>query len=182
MIRQFFTIEDFNKTPDKIVGHIAIKIYQPDMTRLTEREVFRAFPEALRTIILIINFDTEVSMNSILGFLENSTGEYLPETAEAFRRIGAEQTSTSLHNVQKILERHQASTQQLRDDVSNLPLYSISSFADTHSQSEVMAEEIDQAVSNLYIYQSSEDREPIWEMLYAYVGETRNSIVEELKD
>ncbi|WP_418936961.1 DMP19 family protein [Paenibacillus anseongense] len=40
-------------------------------------------------MLLILDFDIELQMNGIIGFLENSSGAYLEETMEALFRIRA---------------------------------------------------------------------------------------------
>jgi hypothetical protein len=61
---------------------IACLIYEPPFTLL--RENISEIPEILRRFFLFTDFDTKVIINGILGFLENSTGEYLAETIESF--------------------------------------------------------------------------------------------------
>jgi len=52
---------------DEILDSLAIQIYEPPLSKL--REDLRSVPEVFRIPVLIIDFDTEVCMNGILGFL-----------------------------------------------------------------------------------------------------------------
>jgi hypothetical protein len=44
-------------------------------------------------VVLVLDSDTEVNMQGMLGFLENSTGLFLAEAIGAFDRIGAQATA-----------------------------------------------------------------------------------------
>ena len=55
---------------------------------------------------LFLDFDTEVSINGMLGFLENSAGLRFPETIEAFDLIGASRTVAVLRDIETTLKRH----------------------------------------------------------------------------
>lgn len=55
-----------------------------------DREDLVKYPQFIQDIIFIIDYDTELSMNGILGFLKNSTNKYLPQTITALKNIGAD--------------------------------------------------------------------------------------------
>ncbi len=184
MIQRFFTVEDFSgETPQDIIEHLRIKVYSPEMFGRYEQEVFQTFPEPLQTILLIIDFDTEVAMNGILGFLENSTGLYLDETIEAFARIGALQTSTILAEVKTILKNHQTSAQNLRDEVNQMPLYSITSFLEMHGEhSKGMTDEIGKVTANLYVDSNSASAEPVYLVFQEYVARWRLFLIHQVSN
>ncbi|WP_338631889.1 hypothetical protein [Clostridium baratii] len=50
-----------------------------------DREDLVKYPQFIQDIIFIIDYDTELSMNGILGFLKNSTNKYLPQTITALK-------------------------------------------------------------------------------------------------
>ena len=56
----------------EILEGLSVQIYEPPLSNL--RDDLRSVPEVLRIPILIIDLDTEVAMQGMLGFLENSTG------------------------------------------------------------------------------------------------------------
>lgn len=55
-----------------------------------DREDLVKYPQFIQDIIFIIDYDTELSMNGILGFIKNSTNKYLPQTIDALKNIGAD--------------------------------------------------------------------------------------------
>jgi hypothetical protein len=97
---------------DEILDGLAIQIYEQSLSKL--REDLRSVPEVFRIPVLIIDFDTEVCMNGILGFLENSTGFYLADTIAAMETIGARGTGTTLRTIQRIMAEHGVTHERLR--------------------------------------------------------------------
>jgi hypothetical protein len=77
-------------SPAELIEALSIRIFQPPLSSARDR--LHDISEALRVPILVLDFDTELSMNGILGFLENSTGGLFPETIDAFEKIGASET------------------------------------------------------------------------------------------
>ena len=61
----------------EILEGLLVQVYQPPLSNL--RDDLRSVPEELRIPLLVIDLDTEVAMQGMLGFLENSTGLYLEQ-------------------------------------------------------------------------------------------------------
>ncbi|MHA7964357.1 DMP19 family protein [Paenibacillus sp. CAU 1782] len=74
-------------TAEDIVNEVCRNLYEARGQEAMGH--FRELPEVLQDIILLIELDTELSVNGITGFLENGTGRYLDETIDCLRRIGA---------------------------------------------------------------------------------------------
>ncbi|MEC0208763.1 DUF4375 domain-containing protein [Paenibacillus ehimensis] len=96
--------ELINASADEIMDHVGIKRYSEENIQLKDEEVFYKLPALLRDIVLLIDFDTELNMNGILGFLENSTGKYFNETIEVLERIGAAHDANALKDIKRILK------------------------------------------------------------------------------
>ena len=90
----------------------------------------------------IIEFDTELSINGIFGFLENSIGHYSPNIIEAFRTIGDDNDADTLEEI-----CHLAPPNSIRAEfISNISQeYEITSFHDNHE----MAEKVDEHIAQL---------------------------------
>src|SRR5262249_61545068 len=112
---------------DEILNGLAIQIYKPRLLKL--REDLRSVPEVFRIPVLIIDFDTEVCMNGILGFLENSTGFYLADTIAAMEVIGAHGTAATLRTIQRIMAEHGVTHERLRGDFARLQEWQITTLA-----------------------------------------------------
>ena len=77
-----------------------IQIFEPPLLNL--RDDLRSVPEVLRIPILIIDLDTEVTMEGMLGFLENFTGLYLVETIDALETLSAHKAAGTLRSIERI--------------------------------------------------------------------------------
>ncbi|XOK63679.1 hypothetical protein ACJ7K1_11395 [Paenibacillus elgii] len=62
--------ELINASADEIMDHVGINRYRQENIQLKDEEVFFRLPALLQDIVLLIDFDTELIMNGILGFLE----------------------------------------------------------------------------------------------------------------
>jgi len=162
----------------EICDSIASRIWEPPLSKL--REDLRSVPEVLRVPILLIDFDTAVTVNGILGFLENSTGFYLADTIAAMEAIGAHGTAATLRTIQRIMAEHGVTHGRLRGDVARLQEGQISSFAKTHGEElSQMADLVDQESNKLYIYDLTHDREgeDVFGLLSAYIEQRRDELV-----
>jgi len=87
-----------------------VRIYQPPLVAL--RNELHDLPVVLRTVVLVIDFSTEIAQEGIAGFLENSTGQFLPETVTALQTIGALETAEALAVVRDLLAHSPAAAQE----------------------------------------------------------------------
>ena len=118
-------------------------------------------------------------MNGILGFLENSTGQFLSLTVEALQQIGAKQVARCLEGIQKIMETHGVTNEKLQDDQSNSTEFQITSFSELHGEElEQMCCEIEKEASVLT--DDSATDEPFPQLLYRYVEQNRVAILHEV--
>lgn len=136
-------------------------------------ESFELLPEILQDVLLIIELDTELSMNGILGFLENRSGRYLQETVEALQRIGAERDHELLEGIRAQwlgVEWEQGQDLNLRGQEVHSQMHSITSFQDRHG---IDIEFITDIAQRLYVYT---DRE-LFVHLYDYVEAHKNELI-----
>ncbi len=163
---------------DAILDNLAIHIYEPPFSKL--REDLRSVPEVFRIPVLIIDFDTEVCMNSILGFLENSTGFYLIDTIAAMEVIGAHGTAATLRSIQRIMAEFGVTHERLRGDLARMQEWQITTFAESHGEElSQMADLVSQEAKKLYIYDRMHDREgeDVFVLLSAYIEQRRDELV-----
>ena len=163
---------------DEVLDSLAIQIYQPPLSKL--REDLRSISEVLRIPVLIIDFDTEVCMNGILGFLENSTGFYLADTIAAMETIGAHDTAAILGTIQRIMAKHGVTHERLRRDLARMQEWQITNFAESHGEElSQMADLVGQESEKLYIYDRMHDREgeDVFVLLSAYIEQRRDELM-----
>jgi hypothetical protein len=180
LVRNLIGTRDISSmTAEDIVGNISLNLYEEQNSRIRE-EVFDSLPNLIKDIILIIDLDTELSMDGILGFLENSTGLFLEDTIQALERISAFADSKILKRIQTILRQHGTSTKRLREDVNAGALYEIASFSKTHGNTyDAMACEIAKEAENLYLYQIDRD---IFSYLFQYTDQNKNALLPYLEE
>ncbi|MEH7226702.1 DUF4375 domain-containing protein [Bacillus sp. JJ1566] len=166
------------ESSEKIIEEVASNLYKEESLHLTEKNTFYKLPEVIRDIILIINLDTELTMQGILGFLENSTGLFLDDTIETLCKIKAVEDYIILKEIRSIIIHNGITTMNLGTDVNNQEEYSRTNFNKTHGPDySEMAEEISEIAIRLYIY--SEDRN-LFDLLIEYVEKNKAVLIEEV--
>ena len=130
--------------------------YEERYCSLRRQSFWPELSNPLHVTLLLVDFDTEVSMNSILGFLENSTGAYLDQTIDAFRLIGAEQIATTLIQIRELMRKHGVSHQALRSDFDGASECEITSFSRLHPGRDEFANEVTKCAKALYLYDKSQ--------------------------
>ncbi|HEX9928194.1 MAG TPA: DUF4375 domain-containing protein [Pyrinomonadaceae bacterium] len=158
----------------EIIEQLSVRIYEPPLSLL--REDLAQVPEALRNVILFIDFDTEVTMGGILTFLENSTGKYLSETITTFVAIGAIENARHLAQIKDLMKSFGVDHNRLRKDFEGLNLFEITTFEKTHGKElNAMAEAIQETAELLYLGRGTEENP--YELFQHYVDRNREEII-----
>ena len=160
---------------EDVVNTLVGRMSEPPLSRLRER--MSDMPDPLRVLFLVSDFDTEVSMNGIVGFLENLTGAHLPATIEAFDAIGAKTTAATLRDVEATMRQYGITHQMLRHPMADLEEFSIVSSSALHGKNVTrMFEVIEKRAQDLYCYQR-ESPEAIFELLCQYLEPRRQELL-----
>jgi hypothetical protein len=112
-------------------------------------------------------------MSGMLGFLENSTGLFLPETIDAFDKIGASETASVLRAIEKTLQKHGVILAELRADFAGTREYQITTFRELHGDLGTMPNEVEEDARRLYLYGKPGTGEQVWSLLEAFVEKNR---------
>ncbi|KAA0543102.1 DUF4375 domain-containing protein [Bacillus sp. BGMRC 2118] len=179
-LKSLISFNDFKaKSSVEIIDIIATNLYKNENLNIKDEEIFYNLPDIIRDIILLIDFDTEVTMQGILGFLENSTGFYLKDTINTFEKIQANEDHIILDKIESILKKYNISTRDLRNNVNKQGLYNINNFAELHGTDyENMSEEISILADSLYIYHEERN---VFDLLSKYVSGEKNFLIRELE-
>ncbi len=112
----------------------------------------------------LIAFDTELTMEGIFTFLENSIGHYAPDIVQAFRAIGDSNDADVLEEICRI-----APPDVMRGEFlsGNYQEYDITSFNDDHELTEEAEARIIELKERLYLYSGFD----IWPLLFKYLDE-----------
>ena len=105
---------------EELIEFIALNRYRS--LKSLESEEFRQFPEWVKDIIFILDFETEYEMQGLLTFLVNSTGHYLPEIIHSFKRSNNNSIADLLMELQNTLSSVGLSPDILRNSKDNLSL------------------------------------------------------------
>jgi hypothetical protein len=142
----------------ELIDKLAIDCYKPSYRSVRDQSAWPSVKNPLHIAILVIDFDTEVSMNGMLGFLGNSSGAYLEQTTEAFDLIGAKRTADVLRCISKAMIKHGITHQKLRAPAELLSEYQITSFAELHGpELEAFASEVCEIDDALYLYDKEQE-------------------------
>lgn len=128
----------------------------------TNRSQWTECADFIQTAAFLIDFDTELTMEGIFTFLENSIGHYAPNIIDAFRAIGDEKDAKILAEICRLVPPDIIRGEFLDGDHNE---YDISCFDDDHELSEEIEEKIGQLEKQLYLNTGSD----IWEPLIAYL-------------
>jgi hypothetical protein len=163
-----------------ILNDIGLKAYRRPLSTIRDLPGWPSLSDPLHVGILLVDFDTEVNMNGLLGFLENSTGAYLDQTIDAFRMLGAVRTADVLCRVREAMTRHAVSHERLREPHRHTTEYQITSFAELHGSSlDGFADEIGRLEDLLYVHDRSQQSP--FPLLEAYLEKHVTTIQSEIQ-
>jgi hypothetical protein len=160
------------KTASEIIEALGAHIYAPPLSALRSR--LTELPAAMGVPMLVVDFDTEVHMQGIVGFLGNSTGRYLAETIEALRAIGASKTAGTLAEIRAILARPMIDPGNRAPDEYTLDrLWGAGGDAIRHK--------ITTLAQQLYVYMPPHEREDIFGMLQRFLEDNKDGLLQVIR-
>ncbi len=127
-----------------------------------ERSQWLECTDFIQTAVFLIDFDTELNMEGIFTFLENSIGHYAPKIIQAFKAIGDFRDAEILTEICRLAPPDVMRGEFLNSDYKE---YDISFFGDDHELNPEVADKIDLLESQLYLNSGFD----MWHMLYDYL-------------
>lgn len=122
------------------------------------------WPVFIQAACFLIDFDTELTMEGIFTFLENSTGHYSPNIIQAFRMIGDDHDADILEKICYYAPPDIIRGELLAGDHQE---YEITSFDSDHELKEEIVEIIEELDRKLYLHTGFD----MWELLYKYLDD-----------
>lgn len=118
----------------------------------------------IQTASFLIAFDTELVMEGIFTFLENSIGHYAPNIIQAFRIIGDKNDADILEEICRL-----APPDIMRGGFLNETNqeYDIITFNDNHQRNEDAEARIEELDRQLYLHSGVD----LWSLLFTYLDE-----------
>lgn len=145
-------------TGEEICEKLAVELWGNDYEQWLECADF------IQVASFLIAFDTELVMQGIFTFLENSIGHYAPNIIQAFRAIGDNHDADILEEICRL-----APPDVMRGEFlsSSHQEYEITIFDEDHEMKEEVEERIEELDRQLYLTSGFD----IWKLLYKYVDE-----------
>lgn len=161
--------------PAAFLDDLSVRIYEEPLQSCWENR--RQLPEVLRTVLLLIDLDTELHMNGLLGLVENSVGEFLPEMIAALGNVGATKTAAALSSARDIMAKHGITHAMLRGNFADRQIYEVTNFRELHGDAAVgMLRELESVVSpqlSLHINDSKHPRK----LLEKYIAQHQRELL-----
>jgi len=167
-------------TGQEILNDLGNRGYQEPLLGVRYLPTWPSLDKPLHLALLVIDFDTELAMNGILGFLENPTGAFLDQTIDAFATLGADQTAAVLRRIRKTTIKHAVSHHRLRAPYQRTSEYQITTFAELHGRSlDDFAAEVCDIADELYIHDRTQPSP--FPLLEAYVEQHATEMLSEIE-
>ncbi len=143
-------------TGESLCDKLAVELWGNDY------EQWLKCADFIQVASFLIAFDTELTMEGIFTFLENSIGHYAPNIIQAFRAIGDNSDADILEEICRL-----APPDIMRGEFlsgSNQE-YDITTFNDNHEMKEEVEARIIELNEQLYLNRGFD----IWPLLFAYL-------------
>ena len=133
-----------------IFCELSVKVYEPPLSLLREDGRIADLSNPLAVLMLVIDFETELSMSGINDYIGNSTGRYASATVDALNVLGchvaAEQLATILAKSAEVGMTHEA----IQGERQGLEPFSVTSFRELHGEKwDQVSEEIDELAGQI---------------------------------
>lgn len=125
-------------------------------------EQWSSWADFIQVAYFIIAFDTELNMEGIFTFLENSIGHYAPQIIQAFRAISDDNDADILEEICALCPPDIMRGEFLENGHQE---YEIDCFDDDHELKEEIIERIEELERSLYLNTNFD----IWKLLFGFV-------------
>lgn len=119
-------------TPADLLTEFSIKIYEPPLCKMRDDGRICEPSNPVAVLMLVVDFETEVSMNGINNFIGNSSGLFGNETVAALKTIGAQTQATLLERILRVAENAGMTHDAIQRERSGVGEYAITSFKELH--------------------------------------------------
>jgi len=167
---------------DDTIQDLAVKIYEEPLTRIRDEIDYPNLNSPIHLAVLLIDCDTEIDMNGMLGFLENMNGRYLGNVIEALEKIGAQKCAAIFNSVQECMSKYNITWEHLRSDFERSSEYEITSFQKLHGNSiNSFANEISEVASDFSLFNSLYSPEAAYKLFVQYLERVVDQFEKEIR-
>ena len=116
----------------ELLDDLSVRIYEPPLANLRDDGRILDTSNPLSVVMLVIDYETECSMNGIIGYLGNSAGERITETISALRVIGCSAHADKLTAIQVAATNGGMTHADIQTDREQVAPFAVTSFAELH--------------------------------------------------
>lgn len=109
----------FHLTTDEFLEKIAIELWEKDNIYLISEEKRPDIPEYFYITAYLIEFETELMMQGLLGLLGNSTTYHFQNTIDSLRVIDNQKGVHCLQNILETLSKYGKTPQKMREEYTD---------------------------------------------------------------
>ena len=154
----------------KLLDDLSVRIYEPPLSEYRDDGRICDTSNQLSVVMLLIDYETECSMNGINGFLGNSAGSRLSETISAVRQIGCIDHASTLEQIRETATAAGMTYDAIQDDCVGLAEFTVTSFAKLHG------DKWDDARDRIRDLHDDVDWESLWQAMLEFVRNNVDSI------
>jgi hypothetical protein len=168
--------------PHDVIQDLAEDIYQGPLSGIRDEPDYPDLSNPLHVVVLLIDCDTEIDMNGMLGFLENMTGQHLAKTTEALEMIGAPKCAVLFQLVHETMDRHGVTWQHLRGAFRGAKEFQITSFHALHGEAfNQFANQVCELTKGFSLLNTLYSPEDVYGALCAYLEDKVERLSDEVK-
>ena len=116
----------------RLLDDLSVRIYEPPLASIRDDGRIADTSNPLAVIMLLIDYETECSLNGITGYLGNASGQYLSQTIDALRMVGCSDHADVLQQIRTTAIDGGMTHDAVQRDRAHLEAFSVTSFAEVH--------------------------------------------------
>ncbi len=157
-----------------LLDELSVRIYEPPLASFRDDGRITDASNPLSVVMLLLDYETECSMNGIIGYLDNSSGRYIAETVDAIHAIGCEEHAKVLGRIQRTAASGGMTSDEIHNNNVDLEPFTVTSFADLHG------DQWDDICDRIEELHDAVDWNEFWKAMTAFVSEHKDVIQNQL--
>lgn len=109
----------FHLTTDEFLEKMALELWEKENSYLISEEKRPNIPEYFYITAYLLDFETELMMQGLMGLLGNSTTYHFENTMDSFKVIDNQQGVYCLQNIIEILSKYEKTPKKMREEPTN---------------------------------------------------------------
>lgn len=159
----------------QLLDELSVLIYRPPLTDFRSDGRITDATNPIAVVMLLIDYETECSMNGIIGFLGNEAGRRLSETIRVIRAIGSDEHADILESIQSTAISAGMTYDAIQADCVGLEPFAVTSFEKLHG------DKWDEACYSIQTLHDKVDCDSFWSAVLGFVEKNFDSIKSQLQ-